>query len=275
MSTGCWPSPAGTTTDDGEALPWELLHDLVQLVPCDLFEASGQDTPHWDFFAEQLLPAEDEGSEADEHRMALYRMHYWRSACSYPDRSGDTAAVFRVSDLMSRREHHDSPLYVELARPEGLEHEMMVCLDAGAPQRTVRLLFCRGPGSDFSERDVAVLTLLQSAPAGRVPRGRTAPARPPSAHPPSTADPAVRGRRFHESADCPPARPLRDDGAHASGEHLRPARGHQSHRCRRTVQRLPADDGCGARTCRSGRPSSRWRGPIRRPMAVSGAATTG
>ena len=146
--------------DDGEALPWELLRDLVQLVPCDLFEASGQDTPRWDFFAEQLLPA-GEGSGADELGMALYRMHYWGSACSYPDRSGDSAAVFRVSDLMSRREHHDSPLYVELGHPEGIEHELMVCLDAGAPQRTVRLLFNRGPGSDFSERDVAVLTLLR------------------------------------------------------------------------------------------------------------------
>ena len=147
--------------DDGDALPWELLHDLVQLVPCDLFEASGQDTPRWDFFAEQLLPAEGEVSVADEHDMALYRMHYWSSACSYPDRSGDTAAVFRVSDLMSRRALHDSPLYVEMGRPGGIEHELMVCLDAGAPQRTVRLLFNRGPGSDFSERDVAVLTLLR------------------------------------------------------------------------------------------------------------------
>lgn len=38
----------------------------------------------------------------------------------------------------------------------GIEHELMVWLDAGAPQRTLRLLFSRGPGSDFSERDVAV-----------------------------------------------------------------------------------------------------------------------
>ena len=37
----------------------------------------------------------------------------------------------------------------------------MVILNAGAPQRTVRLLFNRGPGADFSERDVTVLTLLR------------------------------------------------------------------------------------------------------------------
>lgn len=52
-------------------------------------------------------------------------------------------------------------MYADIYRPVGVEHEMMVCLDAGAPQRTVRLLFERGPGSDFSERDVAVLTLLR------------------------------------------------------------------------------------------------------------------
>lgn len=52
-------------------------------------------------------------------------------------------------------------MYADIYRPVGVEHEMMVCLDAGAPQRTVRLLFERGRGSDFSERDVAVLTLLR------------------------------------------------------------------------------------------------------------------
>jgi DNA-binding CsgD family transcriptional regulator len=150
--------------DDGEALPWELLLDLKELVACELLEASGQDTPRWDFFAEQLLPLETVGqaaSETDGGALALYRTHYWQSACSYPDRSGDTATVFRISDLISRREHHNSPLYVELGRPGGIEHEMMLCLDAGGPQRTLRLLFNRGPGSDFSDRDVAVLTLLR------------------------------------------------------------------------------------------------------------------
>jgi DNA-binding NarL/FixJ family response regulator len=36
----------------------------------------------------------------------------------------------------------------------------MVVLPAG-PGRTVRLLFSRGPGSDFSERDRTLLTLLR------------------------------------------------------------------------------------------------------------------
>jgi hypothetical protein len=53
-----------------------------------------------------------------------------------------------------------------------IKHEMMVCLPAdpgltadhgrtAGPGRTMRLLFFRGPGPDFSERDRALLTLLR------------------------------------------------------------------------------------------------------------------
>src|SRR4029079_13022899 len=51
--------------------------------------------------------------------------------------------------------------FCELFLPAGLAHEAMVVLNAGAPQRTVRLLVDRGPGADFSERDLTVLTLLR------------------------------------------------------------------------------------------------------------------
>lgn len=48
-----------------------------------------------------------------------------------------------------------------MMRPGGIDYEMILALHAGAPQRTLRLLFFRGPGIDFSARDVAVLTLLR------------------------------------------------------------------------------------------------------------------
>jgi len=51
-------------------------------------------------------------------------------------------------------------MYSEFFRPAGIEHEMMLCLPAG-PMRTVRLLFFRGVGPDFSERDRALLMLLR------------------------------------------------------------------------------------------------------------------
>ncbi len=145
----------------GEALPWELLHDLKRLVECDILSASGQDTPNWDFFADQEVPGFDATPAEAEAYAIAYRTHYWDSTCSYPDRTGDIVSVTRGSDLCPDAEYRTSGMYLDYDKPCGLEHEIMVCLDAGGPQRTLRLLFARGPGSDFTERDVAVLTLLR------------------------------------------------------------------------------------------------------------------
>ena len=148
--------------DGGIPLPWSLLHDLTRLVDCDAFAVSGQDTPRWQMFAGQTLPEEEQLSAPEQVLIDdVYRQHYWDSTCSYPDRTGDIVTVTRESDLQSEREHRNSPMYLDYVKPNGLEHDMMVCLDAGLPQRTLRLLFWRGPGSAFSDRDVAVLTLLR------------------------------------------------------------------------------------------------------------------
>jgi DNA-binding NarL/FixJ family response regulator len=57
-------------------------------------------------------------------------------------------------------------MYADVYRPQGLEHELQLCLPeppgrATGPGRTVRLYFFRGPGQDFSERDRALLVLLR------------------------------------------------------------------------------------------------------------------
>jgi DNA-binding CsgD family transcriptional regulator len=152
--------------DDGAALPWEVLEDLRQLVPCDFLEASGQDTPNWTFFAEQQVFDEGHAQAGDRGTMAsgddeeLYRLFYWDSACSYPDR-GDISVAVRESDIETRHEQRNGGFFSEMMRPGGIDHELILALHAGAPQRTLRLLFFRGPGADFSARDVAVLTLLR------------------------------------------------------------------------------------------------------------------
>jgi|tagenome__1003787_1003787.scaffolds.fasta_scaffold20598830_1 DNA-binding CsgD family transcriptional regulator len=145
----------------GEALPWHLLHDLKALVHCDLLSASGQDTARWEFFADQEVPGTSWSHRDLSSREAAYQAHYWDSPCSYPDRTGDVSSVHRISDLVPDAEHRRSGMYADYERPAGVEHELMVVLEAGGPQRTLRLLFSRGPGSDFSDRDVAVLTLLR------------------------------------------------------------------------------------------------------------------
>src|SRR4029077_14357228 len=55
---------------------------------------------------------------------------------------------------------HSTAMYRDWVRPLGLEHEMLLCLPAG-PMRSIRLLFWRGPGADFSDRDRALLALLR------------------------------------------------------------------------------------------------------------------
>jgi DNA-binding NarL/FixJ family response regulator len=52
-------------------------------------------------------------------------------------------------------------MYIDYHRPLGIEHELGVVLRTGGPQRTLRFRFIRGPGADFSHRDVTVLSLLK------------------------------------------------------------------------------------------------------------------
>jgi DNA-binding CsgD family transcriptional regulator len=146
---------------DGAALPWELLHDLKELVPCDMLSVSGQDTPRWEFFADQELPASPISAATLETLLEAYARHYWSSTCSYPDRTGDIVSVTIDTDFASVREYRKTGMYADFDRVYGVEHEILVCLPAGGPQRTLRLLFARGPGPGFTERDRAVLTLLR------------------------------------------------------------------------------------------------------------------
>jgi DNA-binding CsgD family transcriptional regulator len=106
----------------------------------------------------QRIPDDGDDSEAD---IQLFFELYWDSLpCSYPDRTGDLRSVTKPPDFYSVRQWHSTAMYTYWVRPLGLEHEMLACLPGG-PMRTVRLLFWRGPGPDFSERDRALLTLLR------------------------------------------------------------------------------------------------------------------
>ncbi|MDQ1626073.1 MAG: hypothetical protein QOJ49_1571 [Actinomycetota bacterium] len=146
---------------DDDALPWELLHDLKSLIECDALWVAGQDTPCWEFFGSQEL-WDSQPAGLDQNALdAAYKEHYWASECSYPDRSGDITSVVRLSDQLSDREHHSSAMYADYDHALGVERELKVCFDAGGPQRTLRLMFVRGRGSDFSDRDTAILTLLR------------------------------------------------------------------------------------------------------------------
>jgi DNA-binding CsgD family transcriptional regulator len=156
---------AGIVTEDrGEppahGLAPSLLRDLAGLIRCDFLSLVGMDTSQqaiWFGQSDPLEPGED--WEETEEGIAPFWQHYWDSpSCSYPDRTGDLRSVTKISDFYSARQWHATGMYSECLR--GAEHELMLCLPAG-PGKTVRLIFFRGPGPDFSERDRALLALLR------------------------------------------------------------------------------------------------------------------
>ena len=137
-------------------LPRSLLSDLTDVVRCDAVSFFEQDSGRQVHEFMQAVPAED-GEEDDDR---VFWVHYWDcDPCSYPDRSGDLRSVTKISDFYSARQWHGTGMYRDHFRGE-IEHEMMVCLPA-APGRSVRLIFFRGAGADFSERDRGLLSLLR------------------------------------------------------------------------------------------------------------------
>jgi DNA-binding CsgD family transcriptional regulator len=147
---------------DGEGLPPSLLVDLMREIRCDLLSFFGLDSGQRAEWIGQDFPlGAYDGGDDD----AAFWEHYWSSlTCSYPDRTGDLRSVTKISDFYSARQWHSTGMYQDCV--PGVEHEMMVCLPADSgwtagPGRTVRMLFVREAGPDFSERDRAVLTLLR------------------------------------------------------------------------------------------------------------------
>ena len=151
-----------------EGLPESLLSDLMDQIRCDgiVFQRFDSGCRETRFL--QVIPALADGElEALEEQDPVHWEHYWDSQpCSYPDRTGDLRSVLKIADFYSARQWHSSGMYCDIYRPNGLEHELQLCLPeppgwTGGPGRTVRMYFFRGPGLDFSERDRALLTLLR------------------------------------------------------------------------------------------------------------------
>ena len=159
---------AGIVMDDrgdppAEGLPASLLSDLLGLIGCDLVVFSGTDSSRLADWFGQTVPAEADDPDFD---VASFWAHYWNSPCSRPERTGDLRSLVRISDFYSARQWHSTGMYQDCCRPYGIEHELMVCLPAApgwtaGPGRTLRLVFIRGPGPDFSDRDRDLLTVLR------------------------------------------------------------------------------------------------------------------
>jgi DNA-binding CsgD family transcriptional regulator len=158
-------SQARPDLPDGEGLPPSLLADLMGQIRCDVLWFTGYDSGRQAFWFGQEVPAIDLPGLEDRDR-ALWA-HYWDcKPCSYPDRTGDLRSITKDSDFYSARQWHATGVYSDVYRPQGLEQGLQLCLPEPpgptlGPGRTARLIFARGPGPDFSERDRALLVLLR------------------------------------------------------------------------------------------------------------------
>ncbi len=133
-------------------------------IRCDELSFFGMDSNLRTCWSWQDLPADcDDGEAYDE----AHWEHFWDfDPCAYPARSGDLRSVTKISDFYSSRQLHRTGMYSDYSRPLGLEHHLRLCLPACpgpavGPGRTVELIFFRGPGPDFSERDRTLLALLR------------------------------------------------------------------------------------------------------------------
>ena len=152
-------------------LPFSLLSDLVAQIPCDCLLFYGYDSLREEYWlAQELDPGTAEIGVPDEDGEELIRScwkQYWDCApCSYPDRGGDLRSVLKEADFYSVRQWHSTGMYCDVLRPQGIEHQLGLCLPEPpgpntGPGRTLRLFLLRAPGPGFTERDRALLTLLR------------------------------------------------------------------------------------------------------------------
>jgi DNA-binding CsgD family transcriptional regulator len=166
-----YPSTTGDAGwRDGVGLPLAVLQALKRLVPCDEVCVVGVDWKvlghylndyiHDDdssigrFVSGEPIPYDGVGPEHG------FWGTFWSDVCSYPERTGDYRSVTRLSDFLSDVQLRARRGYAENARPRGFLRETMVVWPDGHG-RTLRVLFWRGPGQDFGERERFILELLR------------------------------------------------------------------------------------------------------------------
>ena len=161
---------AGIVSEDRRDLPQaglppSLLRDLMGQVRCDLLTFSGQDTRREEISYVQGLPAANDG-DGDDDGQQFWAAYRDCAHCAFPD-LGDLRGITKTSDFYSARQWHSTRMYADQVFP-GIEHMLMLCLPPGrgpdakpGPGPDVRLVFLRGAGPDFSERDRALLVLLR------------------------------------------------------------------------------------------------------------------
>jgi hypothetical protein len=112
-----------------QGLPLSLLSDLTDQIPCDYVQFQGLDSRRQGDWFVQGVPDEGDPGDPDPGLEEAHWRHYWDSgACSYPDRTGDLRSVVKIADFHSVRQWRSTGMYADVHRPQGIEHELQLCL---------------------------------------------------------------------------------------------------------------------------------------------------
>ncbi|HVQ86768.1 MAG TPA: response regulator transcription factor [Actinomycetes bacterium] len=153
-----------------DVLPDLVLESAFGLIECDSISYFDFDPYLQRTYELRVFPHTDTYAEQDEGN--VFWKYYWSDlSCCWPSLTGDERSITSISDFYSQREYHRSAMYNDYLKHEDAEREVMMCLSAPGT-RTRRLLFWRGRGSDFDDRDRLVLALLR-APLNEVCRQRS------------------------------------------------------------------------------------------------------
>jgi DNA-binding CsgD family transcriptional regulator len=140
--------------------PTPAIADVLGLVaestPCDVVSWSRLDVARRLVLDGVTYPAEAAEQDAGLEE-AFWRVYHEHPLCHG---IGEQRPVCRISEVIDRRAWHRTAIYAEYFRVGGSEHQLGIKL-SHPPGQTNVLLLDRGPGRDFDEHDVLVLTLLR------------------------------------------------------------------------------------------------------------------
>jgi DNA-binding CsgD family transcriptional regulator len=149
------------SVDGPDPFPRPVLASLRRLVPCDVVGYSELDRVHRVSLRNEEDPVTGDSGPGIE---TYWRLRDQHPVCHFQDETGDFPAL-KITDFISRTELRRREIYWEYLRPWRVEHQLSVGLDAPLSHTKI-FMFDREDGSDFTERDRAVLDFLRPHLAG-------------------------------------------------------------------------------------------------------------
>lgn len=147
----------GRRDDPGPAMPWATLVGLSRLIRCDVLTFNELEPATCRAVVGQGIcggeadAVFDEVSDTDD---PFWRYYWDTGGCGYHERTGDTRPV-RMSDLYTLHQRQTLP-----ALADSLRYRISVPL-ASRSGISDKICMWRDSGSDFTDRDVLILTLLR------------------------------------------------------------------------------------------------------------------